>query len=82
MDEFDKASELEQAYTEFSLSAVRNEAQPKQVANPDGSYPVTECGCGEEIPVERLRHGYINCVYCQTEIERNRNGMGRTGAGC
>lgn len=79
MDEFDRASELEQAHLEFSLRFTMNKVKPKQVANPDGSYPVTECDCGEEIPIERLKHGYVNCVHCQTEIERNRNGMGRTG---
>lgn len=79
MDEFDRASALEQAHAEYALNYIRNKAQPKQVANPDGSYPITECECGEEIPIERLQHGYTNCVHCQTLIERGKNGMGRSG---
>ncbi len=28
------------------------------------------CSCGEEVPKQRIAHGFYNCVDCQTAIER------------
>lgn len=73
-DDIDRASRLTEAENEYRISVVLAAAKPLQVQNPDGTWPVTECACGEEIPIERRKIGRINCVYCQSEIERKRNG--------
>ena len=42
----------------------RRRAKPKQVRKPDGTWPITECECGEPIGEARLNHGFITCIEC------------------
>ena len=68
-DEFDRASNITAAENAYLEAQVRAAAAPKQVPDENGNYEITECECGEDIPLERLRHGFINCVFCQERIE-------------
>jgi hypothetical protein len=71
-DDLDRASELTQTLTDAYINGVRNLAAPEQVQRPDGSWPVTECECGETIPQGRLLLGKIRCVACQADLEKDR----------
>lgn len=71
-DNLDNAAELTQQVSDDAVALVRRAARPEQVQNADGSWPVTECECGEDIPPERLVMGKIRCVCCQTLLERER----------
>lgn len=76
-DDLDKASRLADLHNTNNVLVARMKAAPQQVQNPDGTWPVTECACGEEIVPQRLAHGYVRCVGCQEAKEkREKRGMG------
>ena len=57
----------------------RLRAAPKQVRNPDGSWPITECTeCGEPIGAGRLKLGLITCIECARLIEHKGRQYART----
>lgn len=70
-DVLDVASQLSDALTEAALEDHRHRNKPEQVQNPDGTWPVTECACGEPLGV-RATLGKILCIDCQTLKERRR----------
>jgi RNA polymerase-binding transcription factor DksA len=75
-DVLDRASALTDRLTEAYVDAARRKARPEQVQNPDGSWPQTECDCGEEIGPARLALGKIRCLDCQAELEaRQKRGL-------
>lgn len=76
-DEIDRASQIADAENEYRISVAMKAGRPLQVQNADGSWPIPECECGETIPLERLKLGRINCVYCQSELERRADAFKR-----
>lgn len=71
-DALDRAQELTTLLNDAYVDNARALAKPEQVRNPDGSWPVTECECGESIPAGRLALGKIRCIACQTDLEKER----------
>jgi RNA polymerase-binding transcription factor DksA len=71
-DDNDRASFIEEAARDAGLDRVRQAAKPEQQQNEDGSWPVTECQCGEPIEEGRLALGKIRCIECQTKLEQRR----------
>ena len=71
-DNLDQAQELTALLTEAYVENARAGAKPEQVQNADGSWPVTECECGEPIPEARIRLGKILCISCQEDLEKAR----------
>lgn len=69
-DELDAASELTQQLTEAYVHNARAGAKPEQTQNADGTWPRTECDCGDPIPQARLALGKIRCISCQQDWER------------
>lgn len=76
-DEIDRASQITDAENEYWISVAMKAGRPLQIQNADGSWPIPECECGETIPLERLKLGRINCVHCQSELERKVNAFKR-----
>lgn len=70
-DDLDRASELTQALNEAYVLNAMKKAKPEQVQNPDGTWPVTVCECGDPIPPARLALGRIRCVACQEDLEKD-----------
>ena len=71
-DNLDQAQELTTLLTEAYVDSARAGAKPEQVQNADGTWPVTECECGDAIPEARIRLGKIRCVACQMDLEKER----------
>jgi len=71
-DVLDQASQLTQALTDVAVANARVSARPEQVQRPDGSWPQTECECGEPINEGRLALGKIRCIACQQDLEKER----------
>jgi RNA polymerase-binding transcription factor DksA len=71
-DDLDRAQELTTMLTDAFVKQARNGAAPEQVQNADGTWPHTECECGEQIPRARLLLGKIRCVACQEDFEKER----------
>lgn len=71
-DDLDNAALLTQKLNDAYVAAARRAAAPEQVQNPDGSWPVTECECGEDIPAGRVALGKIRCICCQQDFEREK----------
>jgi RNA polymerase-binding transcription factor DksA len=69
-DELDAASELTQQLNDAYVNNARAKAKPEQVQNADGTWPKTQCDCGDPIPAGRLALGKIRCVACQQDRER------------
>lgn len=64
MDEFDRASELEQIARDKAIAYHQKKMQRGESAKEC-------CECGEEIPQERRQAvpGVKRCVYCQQVLE-------------
>ena len=73
-DDLDRAADLTRRLEDAAIEEVRLAAAPQQVQCIDGSWPKTECDCGETIPAGRLRLGRIRCIDCQDALERGRRG--------
>lgn len=71
-DDLDNAAVLTQQLNDAYVASVRRKAAPEQAQNLDGSWPVTECECGEDIPLGRIALGKIRCIDCQQALERSR----------
>ena len=71
-DNLDQAQELTTLLTEAYVDSARAGAKPEQVQNADGTWPVTDCECGDAIPEARIRLGKIRCVACQMDLEKER----------
>lgn len=69
IDPLDQAAELSQRLNEQEVAAARAAAAPKIVRNPDGTWPYTECECGEDIGEARLNLGFNTCIDCATRAE-------------
>lgn len=69
-DDLDAASELTQQLNDAYIRNARDKARPEQEQNPDGSWPRTQCDCGDGIPPARLALGKIRCISCQQDRER------------
>jgi len=68
-DYLDRAADLTQKLTDAYVDNARRRGAPEQVQNPDGSWPVTECECGEPLG-GRAALGRILCLSCQSDKER------------
>lgn len=69
-DPIDVGSRLAETERNSLLAAQRRKAEPKQVRNPDGSWPTEECvECGEPIGEGRLELGYDTCIDCARTAE-------------
>lgn len=76
-DESDRATRIEQEFTEDSIAEARRKAVPDQMPLPDGSYEVVDCDdCGEPIGEKRLQVAIKNriCIDCATNRERRNFG--------
>ena len=64
MDEkyLEQADRIATAAIEAGIAKVR--IKPPAPADFDG-----HCTCGDEVPKQRLGHGYFNCVVCQSRLE-------------
>lgn len=71
-DILDEAGRLTRTLTKAFVSNVQDAAMPEQKQNADGTWPVTECECGEPIPEGRLKLGKIRCIECQTDFENEK----------
>lgn len=69
-DNLDNAAELTLKLNAAYVSAARNASTPQQVQNTDGTWPTTECECGEQIPPLRLALAKVRCISCQQDFER------------
>jgi RNA polymerase-binding transcription factor DksA len=69
-DDLDAASELTQQLNDAYVTNARAKARPEQVQNADGTWPKTECDCGDPIPEGRLAMGKIRCLECQKDFEK------------
>ncbi|MBT2325536.1 hypothetical protein J7E62_24690 [Variovorax paradoxus] len=69
-DNLDRAADLTRARAEAQIAAVRLQAAPEQVQNPDGTWPVTECVVCDADLGKRAELGKIRCVRCQERRER------------
>lgn len=69
----DFASKLSETEREHNAAEVRRKAQPKQVCNPDGTWPAPDCvECGLPIGVKRLEAiGADTCIDCASAKERD-----------
>lgn len=70
-DQFDRATEIEEAQREDALQAQARRAGLEGKTMADSAL---ECAmCGDEIPALRRQHvpGVQTCVECQKEIERH-----------
>ena len=70
-DDLDRASELTQALTDIYVAGTRRKAQPEQEQGQDGSWPITDCECGEPLGL-RMTLGKIRCIECQQDLEQER----------
>lgn len=70
-DDLDRASELTQVLTDIYVAGTRRKAQPEQEQQPDGSWPIQECECGEPLG-QRMALGKIRCLACQQDLEKER----------
>lgn len=70
-DNLDQASELTQMLNDAYVKNARRLAWPEQVQNPDGTWPLTECGCGEPLGT-RMHMGKIRCINCQQDFEKGK----------
>lgn len=77
-DILDQAATLTQTLTNAYVSNVRDAARPEQQQNADGSWPKTDCECGEPIPEGRLKLGKIRCIECQKDAEHERHSRARS----
>ena len=81
-DQFDRASDLEQAHLSAALQAQQNRAQGNGI-NAGATYmdSARECRvCDEPIPVKRRKAipGVKTCIECQTDLERALKGVARS----
>jgi RNA polymerase-binding transcription factor DksA len=77
-DPADLALKNEAILLNFNLEAQRHAAKPKQVRNPDGTWPDPECvSCGNDIGEARLQAtGSDLCIFCATAEEKRRKNRG------
>lgn len=68
-DDLDRAATLTQQLNEAYIGNARALARPEQVKNPDGTWPFTECECGEALG-DRMHMGKIRCLNCQLDFEK------------
>jgi phage/conjugal plasmid C-4 type zinc finger TraR family protein len=61
-DESDRATQVEEAFTDAALEAARERAKPEVHPDFDGVHCVD---CDEPIPKPRLAMGKVRCVECQ-----------------
>lgn len=71
IDPLDIGSHNAEVARQRAEAEQRLKAAPKQVRNPDGSWPTTECEeCGEPIEGGRLDLGFTTCIECARLQER------------
>jgi RNA polymerase-binding transcription factor DksA len=70
-DDLDRAATLTQQLADAAVEEAQRAAAPQQVQHADGSWPNTECVCGEAIPEARHKLGRSRCVDCQDLLERS-----------
>lgn len=68
-DHLDQAQELTTQLNDAYVSNARRLSAPEQVQRADGSWPQTECDCGEPLGA-RLQMGKIRCLACQEDLEK------------
>ena len=66
-DENERATLIEEQFTEAALEAARAKAQPESQPDFDGQHCVE---CAQQIPRARLALGRMRCVACQQRLER------------
>ena len=72
-DPLDHAAMLQDVHNTEALRKQRASAPPMQTRNEDGTWPETECReCDEPIEPQRLEHGFVRCIRCQTKIENRK----------
>ncbi len=70
-DHLDQAQQLTQQLNDAFVSNQRLLGRPEQVQNDDGTWPHSECACGELLGA-RMELGKIRCLACQLDLERER----------
>lgn len=64
-DPLDVGAQVAEAERQRCEFLQRDKAKPKQVRNPDGSWPCPDCvECGEPIVQGRLNLGFDTCIDC------------------
>lgn len=76
-DPLDVASHNEEVRRREAIARQQAKVAPRQVRNPDGTWPLTECECGSPIHAGRLALGYITCIYCARLAEQKEKQHGR-----
>lgn len=66
-DENERASLIEEQFTDAALEAARAKARPESHPDFDGAHCVE---CADAIPSARLALGRVRCVTCQERLER------------
>ena len=69
-DDIDRAAELNETWRNSCLKDFANRAEKYKRPFVEGDHWDCE-ECGEDMPFERMRLGFINCVPCQEEIGRD-----------
>jgi RNA polymerase-binding transcription factor DksA len=65
-DENERATLIEEQFTDAAIEAVREKVQPESHPDFDGAHCVE---CEEPLPPTRLALGRIRCVACQAQRE-------------
>lgn len=67
-DENERATLIEEQFTDAAIEAVRERVQPESHPDFDGMHCVD---CAEPLPPARLALGRVRCVVCQEQLERD-----------
>jgi RNA polymerase-binding transcription factor DksA len=73
-DENERATLIEEQFTEAAIEAVREKVQPESHPDFDGAHCVE---CEELLPAARLALGRVRCVACQEQLEREARRYGQ-----
>lgn len=65
-DENERATLIEEQFTDAAIEAVREKAQPESHPDFDGAHCVE---CEESLPPARVALGRIRCMACQEQLE-------------
>lgn len=75
-DPLDQAGQATLAFTESRIADARFLAEPEQIQNEDGTWPVTECvDCDADLG-KRMALAKVRCIHCQAALEKKRGGYG------
>jgi RNA polymerase-binding transcription factor DksA len=70
-DPIDQGTDLAAKFVAESVRVQAAKSRPQQVKDANGRWPITLCvSCGDDIVPKRLEYGYIRCIECQTDLEK------------